>query len=289
MAIEHIKQVLTNSGIDDADFEIINALPADHKDFKADDYVGKARTSFETQIKNDPKFWEGLDENNVNDTLKKKIEAQQYGRASNIVRQKTLKAFGLSEDDFADLAEEDKKKFEVFIGKAADKYAATKAGDKQLQKDLVDARKRIEEFETKIPADNEALKADYEGKLNNEKLDFIVLAELASVQGLKVPANYIADKVAAELKNNYSLKVNGLKADVKQKENAALDVLEGSKILGLKDLITKILIRDGLIAEGQKPETSSGKTTIEVEGKDGELQVSSHILDKIAEVRGKES
>lgn len=286
MAEQHIQTVLTAAGIDAADFEALKSLPADAADFKPDTYVGKIRTGIETALKNDQKFWESLDENNVNETFKKKIQDQQYGRAANIARQKVLSSLGLKEDDFSDLPDEEKRRLETFVTKAAEKYASTKAGDKQLQKDLQDTRKKLEELETGIPEKETALRSQYETRLNNEKLDFIVLAELASIEGLKVPANYIADKVAAELKSSYTLKPNGLRADVFQKENANLKVLDGSKELGLKDLVTKILVRDGLIEDRTKNvDPLTGKVKVDVEPKDGSLKVSSHVQETIDRVR----
>lgn len=282
MAQTHLNTVLTEAGLEAADIESILAVAEDATDFDAKAVVGKITSARETALKNDPKFWEALDENNVNEAFKKKIEAQQYGRAANIVRQKTLKTLGLVEDDFKDLPEEDKNKLEVFITKAAEKYATSKAGDKDLQQQLVSARKKLEELELDIPAREGKIKQDFEAKFNDEKLDFIILAELATVANLKAPAQYLVQKLSAELREENAFVVEGLKASPKQKANPALDVLDGAKVLTLKDLIVRKLTADGLIEAAPDPTKLKQRTTVEVDpdGKGG-LEISGHIAEKI--------
>lgn len=290
MAQEHLNSLLTNSGLDQADIDELIGLPTSAADAKPEDIaltqtkidsiLGKVKTSFETQVKNDPKFWETLDENNVNETFKKKIEAQQYGRATNIVRQKTLKAFGLSEDDFTELPAEEKNKLETFITRAAEKYASSKAGDKQLQADLVEARKKLETLEAAIPEREGVIKTEAETRFNSEKLDFIILAELASFADLKAPAQYLVGKIAAELKAENAFAFNGLTAKPMQKDKPTLEVLEGSKVLTLKDLIEKKLKADGLIGEPKKEAKKTGTVDIDPDDEGG-LAISSHILEKI--------
>lgn len=284
MAIEHLNTLVAAAGLEAADLEAIMALPAETKDFTPDTYVGKIRTNIETQVKNDPKFWEGLDENNVNDVFKKKIEAQQYGRAANIVRQKALKALGLKDEDFADMSEDDKKNLELFIGKAGEKFASTKVTDKQMQAELLEARKKYEELETAIPAREGKIKQDAEAQYNSEKLDYLILAELATVEGLRAPAQYLLQKLATELKGENAFVIEGLKAHPKQKANPALDILDGTKVVSLKDLIVKKLTADGLIEAKTDAGAAGGKGKVKVEvepdGKTG-LVISGHIQDKI--------
>ena len=281
MAQEHLNSLIQTLGIEEADVKTILELPAEGE-FKPDDYVGKVKTNIETQVKNDPKFWEGLNEENVNEVLKKKIEAQQYGRAANIVRQKALKALGIKEEDLGDLTEDEKKNIETYISKAAEKYASTKVSDKQLQADLVEARKKLEDLEADIPTREGKIKQDYETKYNNEKLDFIILAELATVENLKAPAQYLVQKLATELKDENAFVINGLKATPKQKSNPNLDVLDGAKAMSLKDLIVRKLKADGLIADPVKPGFQKGTTTVVVEpDENGGLAISRHVLDKI--------
>ena len=280
MAQEHLNSLITGSGLEAADIEAIMALPAGDSDLTA--YATKVHNAVETQIKNDPKFWETLDENNVNEGLKKKIEAQQYGRAANIVRQKVLKAAGLKEEDLGEMTDEEKKSLETYIGKTFEKYASTKVSDKQLQADLVAARKKYEDLEVDIPVREGKIKQDYETKANNEKLDFIILAELATIENLKAPATYLIKELAASLKDENAFVINGIKATPKQKANPNLDVLEGSKALTLKDLIVKKLKADGLIAEPAKSGSTKGTTKVDVEPDGtGGLKISSHILKMI--------
>lgn len=170
----------------------------------------------------------------------------------------------------------------MFITKAAEKYATSKAGDKDLQQQLVSARKKLEELELDIPAREGKIKQDFEAKFNDEKLDFIILAELATVANLKAPAQYLVQKLSAELREENAFVVEGLKASPKQKANPALDVLDGAKVLTLKDLIVRKLTADGLIEAAPDPTKLKQRTTVEVDpdGKGG-LEISGHIAEKI--------
>lgn len=293
MAQEHLNSLLTEAGFDQTDIEAVMALANPAADAAPEvieaskkalePFIGKLNTNVSTRIKNDPKFWETLDENNINEGFKKKIETQQYGRAANITKQKFLKLLGYTDADIVDMSEEEKSKLELFIPKVAEKWQSSKSSDKEMQKQLVEARKKLEELELDIPVREGKIKQDYESNFNAEKLDFIILAELATVENLKAPAQYLAQKIAAELKEENAFVINGLKAVPKQKANPALDVLEGSKALSLKDLIVKKLTADGLIGDpNKKDDKKSGISTVDVDpdGKGG-LQISSHIAEKI--------
>ena len=283
MAQEHLNNLISQTGLEAADIEAILALPAEGEhDLTA--YTGKIHTAAESKLKNDPDFWEKLDETNVNPAFQKRIESQQYGRAANIVRQKALKALGLKEEDLGELTDDDKKSVETYIGKAAEKFASSKVSDQQLQADLLAARKKVEELELDIPTRETKIKADYETEYSNKTLDLIILAELAGIEGLKVPAHYVAKEMAATLKEENAFAVNGLKATPKQKANPNLDVLEGSKALTLKDLIVKKLTADGLIEKAPAAGSKKGSTVVDVDPDgNGGLGISSHILDKIKE------
>lgn len=282
MAQQHLNTVLTAAGIEQAEIDKIIALPAEDTTFKPDDYVGKIYTTAETKVKNDPKFWEGLDENNVNETLKKKIESQQYGRANNIVRQKVMKVFGLKDEDLADMTEEEKKSLETFVTKSAEKYTSTKTTAPQVQKELIEARTELEKLKAEIPVNEGKLKTALETEYNNKNLDFIILAELSTIPDLKAPAQYLLANIAAQLKEENAFVINGHKALPKQKANPALDVLDGAKVLTLKDLIIKKLTADGLIGEPAASGKQSGSSKVEVtpDGT-GKLAISPHIMEQI--------
>lgn len=282
---KHIETLLASAGLSPEMVKEVLELPEDKQpEFKPDSYLEAIRTSQETVIKNDPKFWEALDENNVNETLRKKIEAQQYGRASNIARQNVIKALGFKEDDFNDLPDEGRRNFEIFMAKAAEKYASSKASDKQMQAELVEARKKYEELEAALPGREDKIKQEYDAKFNEKVVDLAILTELGSIEGLKVPANYLLPLLSAKIKAEYGLEVDGFKVNPKQKANPKLDILEGSKALGLKDLLVKHLKADNLIGEAPPANNgNSGSVQVDVDpdGK-GKLGISSHVMAKIA-------
>jgi hypothetical protein len=281
MAQEHLNTLLEGAGLDATDVAAILALPADAADFNPADYTGKIKTTFETSIKNDASFWESLNTENVNAEFKKKIEAEQFGRTSNIGRQKILKGLGYTDADTADFSDEEKKDLSLFVTKLADKFATSKATDKEVQAQLIEARKNYEELQASVPERETALKASIETNYNNEKLDFIILGELSAIEGLKAPAVYLAANIAATLKAEFAFNIEGFKANPMQKEKPTLQVVEGTKVLTLRDLIVKKLTTDGLIGEVKKADPKKGAVTVDVDpdGK-GTLGISSHILDK---------
>lgn len=282
MAQTHLNQVITAAGIDQADIDKIIALPAEDTTFKPDDYVGKIVTTTETRVKNDPKFWEGLDATNVNPAFKKQIESEQFGRAANITRAKVLKATGLTEADLGDMSEDDKKSIDSYVGRVIEKYAATKVSDKVLQADLLKTRKDLEELTADLPNRETKIKTDLQTGYDSEKMDFIILAELASIEGLTTPAKYLVKELAASLKAENSFEITGLTAAPKQKDNPKLDILDGSKVLTLKDLIVKKLTADNLIKKPEGETKQTGKTTVEVTPVgDGTLGISPDVLERI--------
>lgn len=106
---KHLEQVLTDVGISADEVKKLVELPEDAKDFKTDTYVAGIRTTQETAIKNDPKFYEGLNKDNLPKEFVKQLETEQYGRAASLVRTNMLKAVGLTEKDFEALGDEGKK------------------------------------------------------------------------------------------------------------------------------------------------------------------------------------
>lgn len=286
MAQTHLETVLTGFGITGEELKSIMELPEDHKDFKAEDYTGKIRTGVEAALKNDAKFWEGLDENNIGEPLKKKIETQQYGRAASIVKQKFLKTLGMSDADIADLSDDDKAKFETVVAKVSEKFANSKVTDKELQQQLIAERKKFEELEASLPEKESTFKTQLEQQYSSRALGLIALSELSRIEGLTSPAKYVLPALLQELNDTYSFVVNEFEAVPMQKDKPALKVLDGTKELTMTDVITKILTRDGLIkkaAEGKLgPDGKPIKGAVVIENEDGKgLAVSSHIQTMI--------
>lgn len=281
---KHIETILTTIGVPAEKLAEIKGIADDSADFKPDEIIGLIRDNVANQVRNDPKFWETLDEKNVNEEFRKKIESNQYGRASNIVRQKFLKGLGMTEADFADLPEEDRMKLETFIPKVAEKFATSKANDKQLQQELIEARKKAEEAEAKIPDLEKTISEKLISQHNQEKLQFLVLAEMASLgEELTVPAQYLVDAMVKHLSETAAFEFAGLSAKPKQKANPNLDIVDGSKTLTLKDLIVNKLNADKLLQKKDEQERRKvGKADVETD-EHGGLAISSHIMARIKE------
>jgi hypothetical protein len=278
--MKQFETLLTAAGLPAEKVAELSAIPADQWEaFKPDDYVGLLRSGAETALKNDPKFWEGLDESNVNEGFKKKIEASQFGRAAGIAKQKVLKAFGMTEADLADLTAEEQAKYEIVISKAAEKYASSKVSDKQLQQDLLNERKKFEELTASLPEKETAYKTKLEGEYFDKTLGLLTLGDLSKVEGLKSPVKYVLPTVLAELKETYDFEVKGFDIKPLQK-GTKLSVIEGSKELSLTDLIDRIITRDKL-AEPKVIKKEPIIGSVIIEPKDGKLGVSSHIAAAI--------
>jgi hypothetical protein len=279
MAQVHLEQVLTAAGLTADQVKAVVELPADAPEFKTDDYVAPIRTNVETSVKNDPKFYEGLNKENLPKEFVKQLEQEQYGRSAAQVRTNMMKALGLKEDDFKELGD-DGKKIEVFGPAFARKLAEGKVTDKELQTKLMEANTQIEQLTGK-EAEIEKKYADkYAATVTEFQIAGGVLSNLAQVQGLKAPAKYLAEGITNQLKAKYGFEmVNGV-PELRQKDKPTLKVLtaNGTKEVTLGDAIGEILKADGLI-DDKKTTTSTTTTTVKTDG-DG-LKISKSVNDKM--------
>jgi hypothetical protein len=278
MAQVHLEQVLTAAGLTPDQVKTVVELPADAKEFKTDDYVAPIRTTVETAVKNDPKFYEGLNKDNMPKEFVKQLEAEQYGRSAAQVRTNMMKALGLKEEDFKDLGD-DGKKIEVFGPAFAKKIAEGKVTDKELQTKLMEANTQIEALTGK-EAEIEKKYADkYAATVTEFQIAGGVLSNLAQVQGLKAPAKYLAEGITNQLKAKYGFEMVNGSPELRQKDKPTLKVLtaNGTKEVTLGDAIAEILKADGLVDDKKVTET---KTTVVTTGGDG-LKISKSVNDKM--------
>lgn len=281
MAQKHIEAVVKATGLPDDQVKALNELPDDAPDFKPDTYVAAIRTNVETQVKNDPKFYEGINKENLPKDFLKTLETEQYGRAASIVRSNMLKAVGLSEKDFSELGEEGKK-IDIFTPAFVKKLGEGKVGSKELQDKLIEANNKIQELETGLPAIEKKHADAAEAKIAEYQITGSVMATLSAVQGLKAPAKYLTGNIVSQLKGKYALKVDGDTVVLRQKDNPDLKILfdNGTKELTLAGAIEQILTADDLV--DKKKTTTTTTTTTKVETGAGGLKISGNVNDKIA-------
>lgn len=281
MAQSHLEQVLTASGLPEDQVKALVELPADAADFKTDGYVAPIRTNVETQVKNDPKFYEGLNKENLPKEFLKTLEAEQYGRSAAQVRTNMLKAVGMSDKDFADLGE-DGKKIDVFTPAFVKKLSEGKVGDKELQAKLMEANTELEKLKAGMPDIETKYKTEYEAKVADFQFSGTVLGHLASVQGLKAPAKYIAADLTTQLKSKYAFVVENGQVELRQKDKPTLKVLtdNGTKELTLAGAIDAILLSDDLVDKKKATTVTTTTTTVDTDGKG--LKISKGVNDKIA-------
>lgn len=270
---KHIQDILVAAGIPAEDAQKIDSLPeADQATFDSKPYVDKVRESFKTQFQNDPEFFNDQTIEKLPPAIKKKIEAQQFARTTNIVRDKYLKGLGMTEADIADLTDEQKEQFDQFIPAVAQKYAKSKAGDKQLQQDLIEARKQLEKY----GPDYEKGIADKYQSESDKKIAAAIfranlIGSLSRIKGLKIPASDIA-KAADEIvsaKYGYEM-VGDFGVELRQKANPQMKVLKdnSSHELTLDEALDQIAEERGWKDKEQVQGKGSGVVKV-TPGKEG--------------------
>lgn len=281
-----VETLLTSIGLPAEDVTKIASLPEDqHAGFDSKPYLEKVRGNYQTQFQNDPAFFSDLTIEKLPPDIKKKIESAQFGRAANIVRDKFLKGLGMTEADLADLSEEQREKLEQYIPAVTEKYAKTKAGDKQLQQDLIEARKKLESFDGL----EEKIKSKYESesgqKITAAIFNAALIGELSSIQGLKIPAADIAATANQILQNKYAFeRVGDYTVELRQKGNPSMKVLKdgSSHELTLKDALAAIATERGWIEAEQDKGSGAGKVKVTPNG-NGELtMVPPHLREKFS-------
>lgn len=278
---KHLEEVLTATGLPADQVKALVELPENAPDFKPDTYVAPIRTNVETQVKNDPKFYETLNKENLPKEFVQKLEAEQYGRSAAIVRSNMLKAVGLKEDDFKDLGEEGKK-IDVFTPAFVKKLSEGKITDKELQAKLIEANQQIETLKGEVPKLEEKYKGQFDAQIAEYQLSSSALAHLASVQGLKAPAKYLNTDIVNQLKTKYAFEVVNGVPEPRQKDKPTLKVLtdNNTKELTLAGAIDAILKADGLIDPKATTKVET-KVDIKTDGAGG-LKISSNVNDKIS-------
>lgn len=282
MAQQHLDQVLTAVGLAPEQVKAIMDLPAETADFKPDPYVAPVHATIETKVKNDPKFYEGINKESIPKDFLKTIEQEQYGRAATIVRTTMLKAVGLTEDEFKDLGENGRK-IEVFTPAFVAKMNKGDVSAKELQQKLMEANQTIEQLNGKEPELEKKYSALADTRVAEFQFNASVLGQLAQVEGLKAPAQYIVDNVAAQLRGQYAYAIVNGKAELRQKDHPELQVMAagGTKALTIGEAIAGILEKDGLITPKTTTKTG-GSTTIDVKTEGGTLVMSKNVNDKVA-------
>lgn len=287
MAAKHFEQVLQTAGLSPEQIKALNELPEDAKDFKTDDYIAPINTAVETRVKNDPKFYEGLNKDNLPPEFLKNLRGSLYGEEAGKVRHHILKGLGLSDQDFSDLGD-DFKKIEIFTPAVIKKLSEGKVTDKELQKKLIEANQQLEELKNKTPQLEEQYNKKYDEKVNELKVESTIISTLATVQNLKAPAEYLSDKLIKDLRAKYAFAVENGVVELRQKDKPTLKALNANntKELSLSEAITAILEAGNLIDKkkvDQKPgpgfEVNTGK---------GGLVMSANVNDKVQKLMAEE-
>lgn len=284
---KHIETLLTSAGIPAEDVASIMAVPeSDQETFDVKPYVEKVKTNYQTQLQNDPAFFSDLTLEKLPADIKKKLESGQYARATNVAKEKLAKALGFTAEEIKDLESDDYKSLDYYIPALAEKYTKSKAGDKETQAQLIEARKQLEKYGPDFEKD---IETKHE-KLANEKITSALfranlIGDLSSISGLKIPAADIAKAAEDILFGKYSFeRVGDFSIELRQKTNPQMKVLKdnSSHELTLKEALETIASERGWIDAEKKDDKGSGKIKVET-GKDGKLHaIAPHVQDKIS-------
>jgi hypothetical protein len=283
----HVENLLTSVGIPAEDVTKIISLPEDQQAaFDSKPYTDMVKNNYQTQLQNDPNFFNDLTLEKLPLDIKKKLENTQFGRAAKIAQDRILKGFGMTDADIADLTDEQRARLEDFIPAVTEKYTKSKAGDKQLQADLIEARKKLEGFD----GFEEKMKGKYETEANQKITGAIfnaaLIGELSAIPGLKIPAADIAATANNILQSKYAFeRVGDYAVELRQKSNPQMKVLKdgSSQELTLKEALAEIATERGWI-ETKAADAGSGSGSVRVEpnGKGQLSMVPPHLRDKFA-------
>lgn len=291
---KHVETLLTNIGIPADDVAKIIALPeADQATFDTKPYLEKVKANYQTQFKNDAAFFDDITIEKLPIEVKKKIEAAQFGRSNNIVRDKVLKGMGFTDADLEDLSEEQKQKIELFIPAVTEKWTKKNSSAKEIQDQLIAERRKNEEMAAKFGDDYEkTIETKYqtqaEQKVTAAIFNASLIGELSAIPGLKIAAADIAATANNILQSKYGFeRIGDYQVELRQKANPQMKVLkEGSSHeLTLKDALIEIATERGWIEkEGDSKKTGSG--VVKITPQNGQLTmkdvIAPHLMDKIS-------
>jgi len=290
---KHIDDILLAAGIPAEDVVKLNTVKdEDLQSFDNKPYVEKIKTNYSTQLANDPAFFTDLTLDKLPIEVKKKVESAQYGRAANITRDKFLKGLGMTEEDIADLTDEQKQKLETFIPLTTEKWTKKNASAKDIQEQLIAERKLREELQKKLsPEWEKEIETKHETKaearITSAIFNAALIGELSSIQGLKIPAGDIAATANNILQSKYGFeRIGDYSVELRQKDNKAMKVLKpnSSHELTLKDALLEIATERGWIEDKKDDSKDKGKGVVTVvTPTNGKLTMSPHIADKISQ------
>lgn len=281
-----IETILTSAGIPQEEVtKIISLQGEDAENFDVNPYLQQVETNYKTRFENDPKFFSDITLEKLPGEVKKTLESGQYARATNVVKEKLAKALGFTDEEIKDLASDDYKSLDYYVPALAEKYSKTKTGDKELQNQLIDARKRLEGFE----GYEEKVKSKYESEAEQKITAAIfranLIGELSRIPGLKISASDIAKTADEILNSKYAFeKVGDFGVELRQKSNPQMKVLKNgsSQELSLSDALLELATERNWI---EKQEGKNGSGTVKVTPTHDGLKtvVPPHLQDKISQ------
>ena len=283
MAKQHVL-IFRALGIPQATIDKIEALKEEElKDWKPDEYVGEINTLAKTKLENDPTFLNAIPEDKIPDATKKKIEKGQYARFQNELFD-VAKKLNLTDKD---ISEEDKKSIKGIAEKIAVAYLANNnstEGLKKMQADLAEARQQVEAANTTWQKKFDDGIAAEKNSSQSKLMRLVFQSSLGSLPKIKLmaPPEYLTDRLLTKMNSQFNLVLGeGEQIFLKQKENAALDVIDKTgKKIGFNDALREMVIAEKIGEE--IVEDPGKKKTVIVQpnpGDPSEVGVASYIQE----------
>ena len=194
-------------------------------------------------------------------------------------------------EELADLQGVDSRGLSYFIPAVTDRWTKTKAGDKELQSQLIAERKKNEENEKKYGPDYEkSIETKYQTasdqKVTAAIFNAALIGELSAIPGLKIAAGDIAKTANDILQSKYGFeRVGDYSVELRKKDNPTMKVLkEGtSHELTLKDALLQLATERGWVEDKKDDGKGTGKYKVQP-GKDGKLAfIPPHLQEKISQ------
>ncbi len=284
---KHLETLLTSAGLPAEDVAQILAVPeAEQETFDVKPFAEKVRSNYQTQLQNDPAFFSELTLEKLPPEIKKTLESGQYARMTNVAKEKIAKSLGFTAEEIKDLQTDDYKALDFYIPAILEKWTKNKSGDKETQAQLIEARKKLEQFG---PDYEESIRSKFETesnqKINQTLLRANLISELSGIEGLKIPASDLAKTAEDILLSKYGYeRVGDFSIELRQKANPTMKVLkdDSSQELSLREALQQLATERNWISEEKKDDKGSGKIEVKP-GKDGSLKmhVAPHVAEKI--------
>lgn len=295
MAEQHVK-IFEGLGLSKEVIDQVEGMtPEQLKDWDPASVTSQARDAVKNILMNDAEFLNAIPEDKIPEATRKKFEAGQYTRFQKEILDAATKKLGLEDKDMADWTENDKKSIQTMVVKISEKVLAKKGnveGLQQMQRDVQTLTEKLEKTNEDWEAKMTEAVTKTNGAAQTKMVKLLTRVELSNLEGvdLNVSPSFIQDQLLARLTDKYSVVLNSNdELELKQKDNVALDVMEGGKKVTFQEALKKLVLENKLGTEKKEEEDPGKRKKVIVGGGEGgdSIEIPSYINEKIEKNEGK--